>query len=513
FYVADYDRQVVLVFNPDGTFKDEFRASNPDNNSFWYPSGIAVDDAGTIYVTDVVWSRVFVLGPDGTLKRTIGTGGTGEGQFDTPNAITVASNGDIIVVDAGNDRIQVFNPDGSFQRAFGTKGRGEGQFFTPVGIAVDNAGNFYVVERDRSIVQKFDSMGNYLATVGSSGLTPGSFSKPSGITEKKSKTGTESEVVVADKGYGRVQVFDSVGVYLDEFGAYGSEDGKFDTPLSVEFFNFVGSGKAVAGSDSTASFGDLLVADAGNNRIQVFDPDYNVKFTFGELGSDPGQLFIPFGIAVDPAGRILVADALNNRVQVFDSTGVYLFAFGELGSGPGEFTFPSGLTVSWDGWIYVVDRYNHRVQVFDAEGVFLFTFGSFGEGDGQFNEPLDVAVDDDGRIYVTDSQNHRVQVFAYVSTGVEHVSSEIPEAFHLAQNYPNPFNPATTIEFALPSRSQVGLRVFDVLGREVAVLVEETLLPGAYQVEFAAVGLPSGVYLYRLETPAGSFVQTMQLVK
>ncbi len=93
--------------------------------------------------------------------------------------------------------------------------------------------------------------------------------------------------------------------------------------------------------------------------------------------------------------------------------------------------------------------------------------------------------------------------------------SELPEVYALAQNYPNPFNPSTNIRFQLPQAEQVTLRVFDVLGREVAALLDNTSLAGGeHTVKFDASGLTSGVYLYRLEAGA-SFVQTrrMMLVK
>ena len=92
---------------------------------------------------------------------------------------------------------------------------------------------------------------------------------------------------------------------------------------------------------------------------------------------------------------------------------------------------------------------------------------------------------------------------------------ELPEVYALAQNYPNPFNPATAIRFQLPQAERVTLRVFDVLGREVAALLDNTSLAGGeHTVRFDASGLTSGVYLYRLEAGA-SFVQTkrMMLVK
>ncbi|MFN3426676.1 MAG: T9SS type A sorting domain-containing protein [Candidatus Thermochlorobacter sp.] len=88
-----------------------------------------------------------------------------------------------------------------------------------------------------------------------------------------------------------------------------------------------------------------------------------------------------------------------------------------------------------------------------------------------------------------------------------------PTKFELFQNYPNPFNPSTVIGFTLPVASEVSLKVYDMLGREVATLVEGRQAAGQYQVPFTATGLASGVYFYRLQ--AGSFVETkkMMLVK
>ena len=89
----------------------------------------------------------------------------------------------------------------------------------------------------------------------------------------------------------------------------------------------------------------------------------------------------------------------------------------------------------------------------------------------------------------------------------------LPTEFALRSNYPNPFNPRTTIAFDLPSRAEVKLVIYDVLGRQVRVLVDGTRAAGTHEVVFEASDLPSGTYLVRLETPQGSFVQTMQLVK
>jgi hypothetical protein len=95
------------------------------------------------------------------------------------------------------------------------------------------------------------------------------------------------------------------------------------------------------------------------------------------------------------------------------------------------------------------------------------------------------------------------------STGVDE-NAQVPLTYSLEQNYPNPFNPSTTIRFSLPQREHVTLKVFDVLGREVATLVNGELNPGEHSVVFKAKGLASGMYFYRLQ--AGTYHDTKKLL-
>jgi len=102
-------------------------------------------------------------------------------------------------------------------------------------------------------------------------------------------------------------------------------------------------------------------------------------------------------------------------------------------------------------------------------------------------------------------------VSTLLSTGVSgNDGEEIPATYELSQNYPNPFNPKTVIRSQLPVAGDVSLVVYDVLGREVAVLVNEQRVAGRYQDRFDATGLASGVYFYRMQ--AGNFVQTRKLL-
>jgi hypothetical protein len=86
----------------------------------------------------------------------------------------------------------------------------------------------------------------------------------------------------------------------------------------------------------------------------------------------------------------------------------------------------------------------------------------------------------------------------------------LPLDYVLYQNYPNPFNPSTTIQYSIPKKSSVTLKVYDILGNEVTSLVNEEKHPGVYSVIFNARGLASGVYFYRIT--AGEFRKTKKMI-
>ena len=89
----------------------------------------------------------------------------------------------------------------------------------------------------------------------------------------------------------------------------------------------------------------------------------------------------------------------------------------------------------------------------------------------------------------------------------------LPAEFSLSQNYPNPFNPSTSIKYSVPSNEYVSLKIYDVLGKEVATLVNQEMNAGIYEVQFDASQFTSGVYIYRLITEDLSISKKMILIK
>lgn len=98
-------------------------------------------------------------------------------------------------------------------------------------------------------------------------------------------------------------------------------------------------------------------------------------------------------------------------------------------------------------------------------------------------------------------------------TGVEEEVVAVPGEYQLFQNYPNPFNPTTKLKFTIGSPQFVSLKVYNILGNEIATLVNEEKPAGVYEVEFNAAGLPSGIFFYKLETGSFTEVRKMTLLK
>jgi hypothetical protein len=102
-----------------------------------------------------------------------------------------------------------------------------------------------------------------------------------------------------------------------------------------------------------------------------------------------------------------------------------------------------------------------------------------------------------------------IKISKYGVTDVED-TKQLPTEFLLSQNYPNPFNPSTKIKYSIPQSSNILIKVIDILGNEVATLVNEEKPAGTYEINWNAANLPSGVYFYQLK--AGDFIQTKKML-
>jgi photosystem II stability/assembly factor-like uncharacterized protein len=149
----------------------------------------------------------------------------------------------------------------------------------------------------------------------------------------------------------------------------------------------------------------------------------------------------------------------------------------------------------------------------DSLGIFLFSDN--GDSLGSRNEGLtnlniqSLTLDNNGYVYAGTGIGIWRRPLSEIITSAEEVYTQ-PTEFILEQNFPNPFNPVTTIKYSIPEMNRVTLNLFNLLGEEVAILVNEEKVAGYYTVEFNAAALPSGVYFYQLK--AGEYVQTKKML-
>lgn len=231
-YVTDPADERILHLWGDGTFLSELGGPGDLGGAALAGAGsVAVaSGSGDLYVADTNHNRVLAYSPQGKLLARFGAGdgdgssGAGPGELNHPAAVAVAATGDIYVADTGNNRIVELSPSGEVLTQWGSRGTTDGRFHLPTGVAVDAAGNVYVLDSEDNRVEVFDSSGHFLQKWGTRGIGPGEFSQPTAIA-----VGCEGDVYVADTNNNRVERFDPVS----PFGSGCLAPGLWPPPLDV----------------------------------------------------------------------------------------------------------------------------------------------------------------------------------------------------------------------------------------------------------------------------------------
>lgn len=226
---------------------------------------------------------------------------------------------------------------------------------------------------------------------------PNKFSLPTDVA-----LDAEGNLYVIDSGNHRIQKFDRNGKFLLLWGNQGTGEGQF---------NFIDKEHEGFGGIEIAPNGRVYVADSENARIQVFDTNGKFLQQWGKRGKGNGEFVRPIDLAIDRAGNVFVIDDRNDQIQKFDGQGKFLLRWGGNGSADGQLKDTGGIAVDTDGNVYVADFGNNRVQKFDNAGKFLAKWGSRGRSEGKFVDPDYVHVDDKGNVYVVEYEGARIQKF------------------------------------------------------------------------------------------------------
>ncbi len=199
-FVADASLNRIFGFDADGNLLIAIGHEGELEN----PSGLAIDrQRKLLYAADSKKHKVFCYSSvDGQALREIGDRGTEEGKFNFPTNLAVDREGRLYVADTMNFRVQVFDAEGKFVKAIGSLGDGPGSLARPKGVGVDSEGHIYVVDSNFNNFQIFDDQGRVLLFVGIGGRAAGEFLLPAGMF-----IDAQDRIFVADQGNARVQVF------------------------------------------------------------------------------------------------------------------------------------------------------------------------------------------------------------------------------------------------------------------------------------------------------------------
>ena len=459
-YVADSGNNTIRKVTTNGVVTTlagsvgQFGSADGTNNAalFNYPSGLAVDGAGNVYVADTYNSTIRKVTSSGVVTTVAGRAGlsgsadgtNGTALFNFPRGVAVDSAGNVYVADSGNNTIRKVTTSGvvtTLAGSAGVSGSADGTnntalFFYPSGVAVDGAGNVYVADLDNNTIRKVTSLGvattlaglpqfdHFGTPIGGSADGTNStarFNYPFGVAVDNA-----GNVYVADTGNSIIRQVTTNGVVTTlagNAGQTGSADGTnsaafFDNPYDV----------ALAGN------GRLCVADTGNDAIRMVITNGLVTTVAGsseqsgsvDITGSSARFNNPVGVAVDDTGNVFVADSGSDTIRMITSNGVVSTVAGSAnlaGSANGtndtaRFNNPEGLAVDGQGDLYVADSGNNIIRKVTRDKVVTIMAGSAGQpgsADGtnntaQFNNPIGLAVDRAGNVYVADSGNDTIRI-------------------------------------------------------------------------------------------------------
>ncbi|MFP4497614.1 MAG: 6-bladed beta-propeller, partial [Vulcanimicrobiota bacterium] len=340
-----------------------------------------------------------------------------------------ASSKGVLVTDAHKQKIIKFTSNLDYISSFGEAGTLEGRFMEPAALAVDHKGTLAVADPQLDYIQLFIPSETEMKTVfeevhtetiisrasektqaqmvqkeygivnkwGTEGGNPGRLNQPQGV-----KTNSRGEIVLADSGNYRIQIFDLNGKYLRSWGSKGREEGQFEKPDSI----------AIDENDH------IYVADSALGRISIFNPDGELQRFIGKPGNMAGQFSSLRSIAIDSNYVIYTLDGTLGafcpyRIQKFDMEGRFLEKW-ELPQQEHKISRPVSMDFDEDDNLYILDQGSNQVLWFTPSGTYIKKWGSHGKDPCQFNQPSGIMVGKDG-IFVTDTRNHRIQKFT--STG------------------------------------------------------------------------------------------------
>ena len=281
----------VTMYDLDSQYFGVFGSSGEGDGQFTWPTAIAADSLGQVYIADEYTHRVVVFDSEGESVASWGVHGARPGELDSPSGLAFDRDDNLYVADHQNHRIQKFTSDGRFLLEFGSEGSSVGQLNLPWGVTVDPKGEVYVADWRNDLVQRFSSGGEFLGAYGTSGRGDGQLLRPSGVA-----VDGEGYMYVADWGNERVQVLDPEGDFVMKLRGSATLSKWAD-----EFFS-------------------SNVEEAQARASADLEPDLE------PFGGDPHEesahvenfFWAPVSVKLDGDGRLYVTESNRHRVQIYE---------------------------------------------------------------------------------------------------------------------------------------------------------------------------------------------------
>lgn len=431
-YVADHGNSTIRKITSGGTVTTLAGSAGQTGSgdgpaasaTFDHPNAVSVDSAGNVYVIDTSNQLVRKIsintGSVTTLSGAAGFGGNVDGagltaRFFYPFGIAVTGAGSIYVADTGNHTIRTVSATGNVGTLAGaagvigsTDGTGGGASFAyPAGLAADAGGTVFVADRNNHTIRKVATNGSVSTLAGAAGLAGSAdgagaaarFNGPSGVAADSS-----GNVYVADTGNNAIRKITSSG-------AVSTFASGFNGPQGV----------------AVDTLGNVYVADTGNNTIRKITATGTVTTLAGAAGqtgnndgTGAGARFNgPIAIAVNSTGTIFVADFSNGTIRKITSTGIVTTLAGlagQVGDTDGfgtaaRFNQTYAIAADNSGNVFVADTNNRAIRKIDATG----NVSTINGASSRFYYPQGLAIDASGNLYVADGDNQSISKGLFVA--------------------------------------------------------------------------------------------------
>jgi sugar lactone lactonase YvrE len=457
-YIADTGNHCIRRVDKQGIIT--LVAGHPPVGGYWgdegpatqvnlyYPSGVAIDSLGNLYIADTCNHRIRKVDKDGMISTVAGSGSGGsyggdggyatEARLNNPSGVTFDTSGNLYIADSSNHRIRKVDRYGIITTVAGNGTRGhsgdggratEAQLGYLAHLVVDAMGNLYIADEYNECIRKVDTNG-IITTIAGNGLR--GYAGDNGLATQCQLNSPEGlardalgHLYIADTRNSLIRKVDTNGFITTVAGSQNQGDGGPATEATL----------CEPSGVSADLWGNFYIADKYNHRIRKID-ETGIITTVAGVGK-PGytgdggpaiqaQLYHPTGVTVDPLGNFYVADKDNRVIRKIDAEGIIstVAGTGEGGyGGDGGLAtqarlYPTALALDSLGDIYIADKWNDRVRRLDRHGIITTVAGkgvSGYSGDGgpateaELCEPSGVAIDTIGNLYIADTCNYRIR--------------------------------------------------------------------------------------------------------